>query len=269
MNDTALPPDGRAPTRPAIDDRIAERRREVRRERQLARRRRTVRVVVAVVVLALLVVIERSPLVGLDDVEVVGVDRLTEAEVLAAADLELGTSTLRLGLGRVEARVAELPLVSSASARRLDPLRVRITVSERQPVLVARGGGDEVLLDRGGVVIAPADGSVAAPEDLTEIVLPEAPPAPGDAGVDGSPIAGAVAAWRGLSGPLRAEVVRITADAGADLTLDLRSGVEVRFGPPVRLDEKVRALGAVLEDVGATEVSAIDVRAPTRPAVVP
>lgn len=246
-----------------IDDRIAERRREVRRERQRARRRRTF--VVLGLVLAALVFwfVERSPLVGLDSIEVAGTERLTEQDVLDAADLGLGTSTLRLRLGQVEERVEALPLVREATARRLDPLHVRIEVEEREPVLVARGGGHERLVDRDGVVIA--EGRV----ERLPVVQLEDVPAPGERGDGDGPLAAAVATWRGLSGPLRLEVVRYDARDPQELELELRSGILVRFGAPERIDEKVRSLGAVLEDVGETGVTTIDVRAPTRPVVVP
>jgi len=258
------PPSGDPGRGGRIDDRIAERRREVRRERQLRRRRRTVAVAVTVLVLLALWLVERSALVGLESVEVVGLERLDEAEVLAAADLEPGTSTLRLRLGRVERRVEALPLVREATARRLDPLRVRLEVTERAPVLVARGGGEERLVDRTGLVIAP--GNV---EGLPVVRLAEVPPEPGEQGPRGGPLAEAVTTWRELSGPIRAEVVRYDARRPGDLDLRLRSGVRVRFGRAERIDEKVRALGAVLEDVGDTQVSAIDVRAPARPVVIP
>jgi cell division protein FtsQ len=247
-----------------IDDRIAERRREVRRDRQRGRRRRTVTILAVVLAVAALVGVERSPLVGLESVEVVGTDRLTEEEVLDAADLELGTSTLRLRLGRVEDRVEELPLTLAADARRLDPLRVRIDVTERVPVLVAHAGQDRALVDRSGQVIATGD-----VEGLPTITVTGDLPAPGERGPVGGPVDVAVSAWRGLSGPLRAEVVRYDTGPDEDLDLQLRSGVTVRFGRPERIDEKVRALGAVLEDVGDTRVTAIDVRAPARPVVVP
>lgn len=247
-----------------IDDRIAARRREVRRDRQRRRKRRTITVAVTLVVLALLYAVERSPLVGLEEVVVVGVDRLAADEIREAAGLELGTSTLRLQLGRAEARVEALPAVREAEASRTDPLTVRIEVTERVPVLEVRGDGPSVLVDRDGVVLAEGD-----QDGLPRVRIEGTPPAPGEE-VDADPaLANAFAAWRGLSGPLRAEVVRLRADGPTELTLRLRDGLDVRFGRAERIAEKVRALGAILEDIGDAEVSAIDVRAPAAPFVVP
>jgi cell division protein FtsQ len=246
-----------------IDDRIAARRREVRDDRRRRRLRRTVIMLVIVALGGLVVVIERSPLVGLEELQVTGIDRLTEQQVLDAADIPLGTSTLRLGLGPAAQRVTALPLVREASARRLDPLTVVIEVVERQPVLVADDGERQMLIDRDGVVIAAGE-----LEGLPTVRLDGTAPAAGDSVHDHEALRNAHRAWEGLSGPLRARVQRYEAASADDLVLVLDGGTEVRFGRADRVAEKVRALGAVLEDVGATPITRIDVRAPAAPVVI-
>ncbi|MEX2503469.1 MAG: FtsQ-type POTRA domain-containing protein [Egicoccus sp.] len=247
-----------------IDERIAQRRRQVREQRRQHRLRRTVTLIVLVVLAIAFVVVERSDLVALEEVEVIGTERLEVDEVIAAADLPLGTSTLRLRLGDAEARVEALPLVRDATARRLDPLTVQIEVAERVPAVNVSGDGEQVMVDRDGVVTEPGhlDG-------LPEIVVAGTPPPPGEA-VDALPaLANAHRAWRALSGPLRTEVVRYRADGADELDLELASGVLVHFGRAERVDEKVRALGAVLEDLDGTPVDSIDVRAPSAPVITP
>lgn len=246
-----------------VDERIAERRRRVREERRRGRLRRTRTVVVAVLVVAALVAVERSPLVALDRIEVTGLERLSADEVRQASGLRLGTSTLRLRLGRAADRVEELPLVGEAEASRRDPLSVRIAVVEREPALVVRGRS-QALVDRDGVVIAEGDD-----EELPAIVADGAVPEPG-AAVDEDPaLANAHAAWRGLTGPLRAQVDELRADGPEQLALSLTDGTRVLVGRADRMAEKARALGAILEDLEGAEVSHIDVRAPSAPVVEP
>lgn len=246
-----------------IDDRIAERRRGVREDRRRARLRRTITVVVLLLVLAVLVIVEQSPLVGLEEIEITGVERLDEETVREATGLELGTSTLRLRLGRVEQRVTDLPEVREATARRADPLTVVVEVDERRPSLVVEGDGDRVLLDREGVLLA-AGGQAGLPR----IVLQDAPPAPGATVADDPALANAFRAWEGLTGPLRTQVSRYLARGPEDLVLRLESGIDVRIGRADRLDEKVRAMGVIIEDLGDASISEIDVRAPSAPFVV-
>lgn len=224
---------------------------------------------VLVVVLLLLLVgilVERSSLVALDEVRVTGTHRLTADQVREAANLPLGTSTLRLRLDRAEARVEDLPLVAEADIRRLDPLTVEITVTEREPAMMVVAGSRAVLLDETGVLLLEG-----RDPDLVVIDLPAPTPLPalGERPGRDTALGNAVAFHQELSGPLRAEIVRYRASGPSDLEAELAGGVRAILGEAVRVDEKVRALGAVLEDLGTEEVSAIDVRAPGAPVVIP
>lgn len=246
-----------------MDGRIQQRRREVRDAQRRRRLRRSISVAVTLVVLAGLVALERSPLVALEDVQVVGTERLAVDDVLAAADVPLGTSTVRVRLDAITDRVESLPLVHAATVHRADPLTVLIEVEERVPVLVVAGDDGQVLVDREGVVID-TDGHPA----LATVALDGPAPSVGATVAADDALANAHAVWQGLSGPLRAAVGRYLAGGPDDLTLELTSGVEVDFGRAERMDEKVRALGAVLEDIGTVTVERIDVRAPRAPVVI-
>jgi len=245
-----------------IDERIASRRNDVRAERKRARLRRTVRALVLGVLLAGLFVLERSPLVALEEIRVQGTERLESSEVVEASMLKFGTSTLRLRLRGAERAIEALPLVREASARRIDPLKIEIQVEERTPALQIRGAGVNAIADRDGVIILRG---VAT--GVPEVWLPVAPPKPGDTVAEDVALANAYLVWRSLSGPLRGRVYRYVAAGPDELSLMLIDGIEVRFGRAERIDEKVRALGAVLADVTGTDVAVIDVRAPRAPVV--
>jgi cell division protein FtsQ len=247
-----------------IDEKIAERRRAIREGRRRSRLRRTVTVALLLLLLAGLVALERSALVGLEEIRISGAERVDEEVIRAASELELGTSTLRLRLGRVEERVARLPAVRDASARRLDPLTVLIEVAEREPRLVAESEGQRALVDRDGVLLGEG-----RQDGLPRIRIDGGLPEVGASVAEDAALENAFRAWRGLTGPLRAEVVRYDAAGVDDLVLRLESGIAVRFGRAHRIDEKVRALGVILEDIDDAEISEIDVRAPSSPVVVP
>jgi cell division protein FtsQ len=248
-----------------IDDRIAARRADVRDESRRRRLKRTIATIMLLVVVVALVLVERSALVGLEEVTVTGTDRLDPDEVREAAGLDLGTSTLRLDLDGASGRVERLPLVRTATARRLDPLTVEIAVVEREPLLRVRGGGEERLVDRDGVVILEGADD---PVELLVVTLPDTPPPLAASVSADATLANAHAVWIGLSGPLRSATGELRAEGPDELSLLLERGIEVRIGRAERLDEKVRALGAILEDIGdSDEVAIIDVRAPTAPVV--
>lgn len=245
-----------------MDARISARRAEVRAARRRARLRRTLLVLLALGVAAGGVALERSAVLAVARVDVVGLERLDRDAVLAAADVPLGTPILRVRTGRVATAVAALPLVRRAEVDRVGPTALRVAVEERRPVLVASGRGRAVLLDRDGVAVAP--GSEAG---LPTVVLAAPPPEVGRSAVDDAALANAHRAWVGLSGPLRARVVRLIAPDAERLELVLDSGVRVRFGRAEDLAAKVRALGAVLADTAGSGVTVIDVRVPAVPTV--
>lgn len=248
-----------------VDGRIVERRREVRDAERRRRLRRTLTVVVILALLVVAYLVERSTLVALDEVEVVGTVRLEPDVVREAADLPLGTSTLRLRLGAAEERVESLPLVADADVDRVDPLTVRITVREREPILVARSGRTTVLVAADGTVVASGIEPGLPIVDVRAGGLPSV----GESAKEVPPLDAALAIHLGISGPLRTEIVSYEARAVDDVDAVLTSGITVRLGSADRLDEKARALGAVLEDLGAEPVGTIDVRAPRAPVVRP
>lgn len=245
-----------------MDARISARRAEVRASRRRARLRRTLVVLLLVAIAVGGVLLERSRHLAVAGIEVVGLERLTRQEVISAADVAPGAPILRVRTGRAAASVAALPLVRRAEVDRAGPTTLRIAVEERRPVLVAAGRGRSVLLDRDGVVVA--DGGE---DGLPVVELVVRPPDVGRAVVDDAALANAHRAWVGLSGPLRADVVRLVAPDPERLELVLSSGVRVRFGRAEDLAAKVRALGAVLADTAGSGVTVIDVRVPAVPTV--
>lgn len=246
-----------------VDERIAERRAEVRRDNRSRRLRRTVHVLVLLVLLGLGAVVERSSLVALAEIQVTGTQRLPADVVLRAAGLELGTSTVRLRLGQARERVEALAMVDHADVRRVGPITVRIEVVERVPALVGVLDDEAVVVDVEGVVVSRGRDPALTVVQLFDGRLP-----PAGTVLDATSALGAAhLVWSGLSGPLRAEVDRIEARSAEDVDLLLSIGTRVRMGRADLLDEKVRSLGALLEELAGEPVKLIDVRTPRNPVV--
>lgn len=245
-----------------VEGRIAERRAAVRAARRRARLRRTLLVVVLAAVAVAAVVLERSEHAAVRDITVVGTERLAVADVVAASGVTPGDPILRLWPAAVEGRLVELPLVGSAEVSRTSLREVVITVEERRPVYVAVHRSDAVLVDRDGVVVAPG-----GDDRLPEVRLAVPPPRPGEVVASQAALANAHRVWTGLSGPLRARVVGMWAPDEDGLELELEDAPTVRFGRAERLEEKVRAMGAILDDVAGSAVTLIDVRVPDLPVV--
>lgn len=254
----------------AMDDRIAERRAAVRAADRRRRLRRTVTVLAAAILAFGALLIDRSDLVGLAEILVEGESRHSAAAIRRASGLTLGTSTARLDLAAAEDAVETLPFVREADAVRVDPLTVSIRVTEREPLFRTFGGGAPRVVDADGVILGvPCD--TCGDDALLQVRIDVPADAIGARAEDvHPPLAGAIVAWFGLPGPIRAEVVAIEAPSDLqELRLVLDGGTEVLIGRATeRLDEKGRALGAVLEQLDGRAVRVIDVRAPRAPAVI-
>lgn len=245
-----------------VDDRIASRRAQVRAVRRRARLRRTLLIVLLLLLSGAAVWLEQSEYVAVEAIEVRGNVRLEADEIRAASEILIGTSSGRVRPASVERRVQALTLVRSADVRRQGVRRVVIEVIEREPIYTATHWQGPVLVDRDGIVLE--DG---VDERLPRIRLSTPPPRPGELVASHPALANAHRVWTGLSGPLRSRVSEMRAPDEDGLEIVLFDGPTVRFGRAEMLEEKIRAMGAILDDVAGTEVTLIDVRVPAFPVI--
>lgn len=245
-----------------VDERIASRRAEVRAARRWVRLRRTLLGLALILLASGAVWFERSEYATVLAVEVVGTARLDVATVVETSGVTIGESAVRLRPARIARDIEGLTLVRSAEVDRLRLRRVVITVEERAPVYVAVHRAASVLVDRDGVVI---DRGSDPRLPVVRLITP--PPAPGSLVASHAALANAHRVWTGLSGPLRSRVTAMDAPDADGLELVLADAPVVRFGRAELLEEKVRAMGAILDDVAGSEVILIDVRVPGFPVV--
>ncbi len=141
---------------PSLDPRLRARRIEVRRSEGRRRLRRLL-VLVAITVLAVGAWgLTRSPLLDVDHLEVVGVDRLDPAEVIGAGGIGSGDPLVDLDVGGARRSVEALPWVESVDVHRSWGGTIRYEVTERRPVAVAGGGESFWLIDSDGWVVGAA-----------------------------------------------------------------------------------------------------------------
>jgi cell division protein FtsQ len=203
----------------------------------------------------------QSSYLDVDTVAVRGARRVSAEEVVETSGVRRGEALLLVDLGTVTRRVEGLPWVRSAVVSRDLPGRLRIEVTEREPVAWVGGPDRRVaLVDADARVLAHRIGPAPG---LAEIHAPGRLATPGrhlDRARDAARVVGAAPKLR------RSEIVRVARRRGA-FVLTLRSVREVRFGPATALAAKWSALELVLERAGEGPVHSIDVRVPTAPAL--
>jgi cell division protein FtsQ len=197
--------------------------------------------------------------------EIVGGTPRVQAEVRAALAPELGRSLVKVSGDEINRRIAGSPNVLSVSIDRAFPHTLRVIVRPERPVLLLRRGADGwVVSARGRVqrevrntklstlprLWVPRETAIA----VGEILAPES----------GGRAAAALAP---LKGGLFGSVRFVRADPG-ELTLVLRSGLEIRLGDLRDVRLKVAIARRILAVIGAyTTRGYIDVSVPERPVV--
>jgi cell division protein FtsQ len=201
-------------------------------------------------------------------ISVTGTHLVTESQVIAAADVPLGTPLLNVNAGAVAQRVEAIRQVAAATVTKDWPDHLAIAVTERVPAIsIKMAGGGYDLVDGTGVIVrwtgARPAGLPVFQTSLTGAALR------GDPGV-----AAVVAVLRELQPWLATQVITVTTapvltgDGGTvvqaqQVTLVLRSGTTVLWGQPGDAAQKNRELEIVLEDRGhQNTLRDVDVSAP-------
>ena len=244
-----------APVR--MDPRIRERRVEVQRARGRRRLRRLVIAAGAAAVVAVGYLALRSPFLDVDRIEVAGAEHTGADAIRAASGVHGGDALAFVDTGAVEARLERLPWVADATATRVFPGTVRVTVREHAPVAYVR--------DEGAIVVLAADGRVLGrvaelPAGLVEVRGLRRVPADAQIVTPSEP----AAVVARLPEALRTRV-RVVEAAGGGVQLQLDGGGVVRLGSSDDLDAKAAAAIAVLDEPDTTPFAYLDVAVPQSP----
>lgn len=194
-----------------------------------------------------------SSQLALQKVSVQGEDYLSEAEILAAADLTMGEPLARLDLARASDRVGALRAVKSVDVTRQWPRTVRITVHERQAVaVVAENGGVIRGLDASGLLFRDY---AKRPAGLPLVRAVE--------GTGAKALAEAAEVAGALPASLSRQVLRVEVVSADAITLQLRNGKQIEWGSAENSARKVEVLVPLLRMEGRV----YDVSAPSMAAV--
>ena len=206
-----------------------------------------------------------SSMFAVQTIVVRGVDATVASEVSTALGPERGVNLLKLDLGQVKQRLLEVPDVRTASLDRAFPHSLVVVVTPERPVAVLRRGAEAwIVSTRGRVLRAiPRGTSLGLPRIWVDR---EATVAVGQTLTldDGRRAAAALTPLLGTALGGRVLLVRAKGD---ELTLVLRSGVELRLGDVGDLRLKLAIARRILAAIasGAGPGTYLDVSVPERP----
>jgi cell division protein FtsQ len=189
-------------------------------------------------------------------VTVTGTHQLSQAQVIAAADVSLGTPLLSVDTGAVTRRVEAIGDVASASVTEDWPDHLAITVNERVPVMAVKmADGSYDLVDPTGVIVRNTKAKPAALPVLVTSLTGSA--LRGDPGVTAA--ADVLAELQPWLARQVAEVTAAAVPAGPrQVTLSLRDGKTVQWGSAGNAAQKNRELSVLLPG----QARDVDVSAP-------
>ncbi len=172
--------------------------------------------------------------------EVTGTSQLTDAEVLAAADLPTGDALVRVDLDAIETQVeGRLTAVKSVDASRKWPHDIRIDIEEWQPLAVVVAGSTYTFLAESGDTFTFDKMPQQPPASLPRVVVGSA--------ADRLALEEAAAVAASLDAAVTKLVDHIQVDTADEILLELRDGREVTWGSADQSDEKARVLLNLLD----------------------
>ncbi len=125
-----------------------------KRKQRMPVKRRAAILFVMIVLVGVSIGVLFTPVFHVEEVYCVGNERITQEEIIGAAEVPLGRNILTIRLSKIRERVAEIPMVEEVKTRRIFPNRIKIWVRERVPAAYLYDGeGKCVVVDVEGKVL--------------------------------------------------------------------------------------------------------------------
>lgn len=205
-----------------------------------------------VAVLALIAVAWLTPLLSVRTVAVVGNDSIPREQVVELLGVTEGKPLLQVDTAAAAQRVASIPRVASVRVQRVYPSTVRVTVSERAPVLFFDSSDGTHLLDADAVDYAVQPPPIGTPRLMT------GSPKTGDPAT-----VAALGVLTSLPPDLRGQVREVAASSRSNISLTLHDGRVLVWGSGEKSDRKAAVALPLLTQAGQT----YDVSSPDLPTV--
>ncbi|EKT80208.1 cell division protein FtsQ [Rhodococcus opacus M213] len=221
-------------------------------QRPWYRRPAVMGVVGVVVVVALGLVAWFTPLLSVRETDVAGATSVSEEQIRQVLAVPQGQPLLRVDTEGAAQRVAAIPKVASARVQRVYPSTIRVTVTERVPVVFIDNPGGTHLLD-----VEAVDYEIAPPPPGVPRLVTETP-GWGDPSTEA-----AIDVLESMPPQLRGQVGQIVAKSISDIAVTLLDGRTVVWGGTEKSERKAAVTLPLLTQPGQT----YDVSSPDLPTV--
>ena len=187
-----------------------------------------------------------SPLLRVQDVQVVGATAVSTDEILSLAAID-DESMLRLDLTAAERRIESIPIVQAARLERRWPQTIRIEITERAPWALWQIGDAHYIIDSEGVVLPGSAPIENAP--VIHDVTGQARLVPGDQ-VDRDAVVVSRELLKRVPEKLALNVLTLEYTPQQGLALTTDAGYRVVVGDSQNFDYKLAVWQAIEERLG-------------------
>lgn len=247
--------DGLADSVVLVDQRMRQRRIRVQRDAGQRRLRRLAWILLPFAALAAGAIAIHLPMVNVDRILVAGNQHTSTATVIWASGIHRGDTLVTLDEQRAEQQIEQLSWVDRADVVREWPGTVRISVTDRAPVVALdRGERDAVLVDASGRIL-----DIGGPLPEGVVTLTGVDDQLGEGRDLPSTATPALDLAVALTQRLPGQVTSVTIDLDASLSV----GGIARFGSLEDLRDKLVALQAALSDIDLSCLDVLDLRVPS------
>ncbi|KLK91072.1 peptide transporter [Microvirga vignae] len=185
---------------------------------------------------------------GLEQVTISGIAQMRETEVLTAAGLNSKLSLVFLDVNTLRERLEHVPMIESATVRKLYPNELVITLTEREPYAIWQNNGELFIIAADGTVI-----DLMQDERFVDL--------PFVVGENANIRSKEYLALLEAAGPLKARIRAGTLVSGRRWTLKMDNGMDVRLPEQGAADALARLVKLENEQkILEKDVLAIDLR---------
>jgi cell division protein FtsQ len=199
-----------------------------------------------------------TPMMAIEKIDIVGLNRLKQDTVYAAVKSLVGTPLTLVDENQIEKRLANFSLIESFTTVSLPPHTLQLNIQERQPIGTVTIGATDYLYDPAGVQIGPTTSTSKYPK-----ILLNGDPA------HSSSYREAVSVLLALPTSLYPNVASIQATSVDDVRIRLRgvANKQILWGDASDSVLKSKVLSALMANVKQNTSVVFDVSSPTAPTV--
>lgn len=215
-------------------------------------------VLAVLVISAVMITVNFSSVLAIEQIKVVGTDRLSSKSIQNALQAQVGVSLAQVDPAQVADQLKSFSLIESVDVVASPPHTLLIRITERAPIAIVVLAGSAVLVDPAGIQIGPA----TANDDYPVVDVTTNPR--GNAN-----FRAAVDVLLALPSELYPQVAGISARSKDDVTLQLRSvaNQQIVWGDGSQSALKSKVLAALFKNTKRNVPLTIDVSAPDAPVV--